>query len=516
MYLWSFYFFVKFYLHFKGHIPFHVVPNLLLAIFLSLPWLFRRRPMSRPLRVVHLSLGLLLAIHVLWGDSHFPPLIDSLRFVGSSETRPSFSYMLSFLSGYWDAGTAVVFAGLLAAAFFARMWEPFNSAFVLLLMAVPAIQSATRVPPTLNEVVERFYSEQAKKSGIVRIAPPSSDAPPFDIVFLHVCSMSWDDLAHVGLEKHPFFSEFDLLLTRFNTVTSYSNPSALRLLRAPCGQTTHDALYGAVPEGCYLLESLRHAGYRAHTVFNSDGNYAEGMIEQAVRLGKASAVEKDNGNPTAEFVSFDNSSIYSNYAQLEAWWKSRLAAGGRRAALYYNSMTLHGGVHAPNDSQGPGREPRARYKDRVLKVFGDYSRFFELLKASGRDVLVVMVPEHGAALVGNRLQAGDLRDLPFPSITTVPVGFKFIGKAPAHPTRRIERTVSYQAIAYVLSEALRLRDSAQADPFPSQVLSGIPETPFLSENEHARVVAHQERFYLQGKDRSWTELTPDLFPTIFK
>ncbi len=45
--------------------------------------------------------------------------------------------------------------------------------------------------------------------------------------------------------------------------------------------------------------------------------------------------------------------------------------------------------------------------------------------------MVVVVPEHGGALKGDRMQVSGLRDIPSPSITDVPVGVKFFGmKAP--------------------------------------------------------------------------------------
>ena len=49
-------------------------------------------------------------------------------------------------------------------------------------------------------------------------------------------------LKMAGLMRHPFFSGFDYTLTRFNSVASYSEPAAYRLMRANCGQARHEAL----------------------------------------------------------------------------------------------------------------------------------------------------------------------------------------------------------------------------------------------------------------------------------
>ena len=43
------------------------------------------------------------------------------------------------------------------------------------------------------------------------------------------------------------------------------------------------------------------------------------------------------------------------------------------------------------------------------------------LEASGRRAVVVLVPEHGAALRGDSAQIAGLREIPTPAITLVPV-----------------------------------------------------------------------------------------------
>lgn len=46
-------------------------------------------------------------------------------------------------------------------------------------------------------------------------------------------------------------------------------------------------------------------------------------------------------------------------------------------------------------------------------------------------MMVVVVPEHGGALKGDRMQISGLRDIPSPSITNVPAGVKFWHESPA-------------------------------------------------------------------------------------
>jgi hypothetical protein len=73
------------------------------------------------------------------------------------------------------------------------------------------------------------------------------------VIFIHVCSLSWDDLEATGLAQHPLLSGFDILLKRFNSVSTYSGPAAIRLLRAPCGQPRHVALWTPAPAQCLLM-----------------------------------------------------------------------------------------------------------------------------------------------------------------------------------------------------------------------------------------------------------------------
>ncbi len=511
--LWSFYFLAKVFLFFRGAIAFHALPNFLLAFFISAPWLFHTRTAPRIFGIAHRILCPVLALAVFWNDSFLPPFDSAVEFVANPATRPTPIYMVSFLLGYWHTVTIGLLVVLLLITILANRRGALLTPVVLFGMIVAGIQNASLgAPETVDEEVTRFFGLQANSDQRIRLEPPSTDSPPFDIVFLHVCSMSWDDLAHARLVQHPFLTNFDYLLTRFNTVTSYSGPATLRLLRAPCGQVSHSELYDDVPEECSLMGSLRRGGFSPYTLFNSRGNLPDVMAETAERLGRAAPLEP-LPEPRIESVSFDGAPVYNNYDRLAGWWKRRLASGQERAVLYYNSMTLHVGVHTVGEPRWWSRDLVKHYKSSALQVFDDYLRFFDLLEKSGRDVMVVMVPEHGAALVGNQVQGRDLRDIPLPLITTVPVGLKFIGNfGTKEPARLIDKPTSYTAIAYLVNEALRARDAQLGLPISRKSLAGIPETPFLSDNQNSRVVAHKENFYFKERNGRWVLLAKNLYP----
>ena len=79
----------------------------------------------------------------------------------------------------------------------------------------------------------------------------------------------------------------------------------------------------------------------------------------------------------------------------------------------------------------------ADYKVRAQKFFDELDAFFTELEKSGRKVMVVVVPEQGGALKGDRMQVSGLRDIPSPSITNVPAGIKFFGMKAPHRARRL-------------------------------------------------------------------------------
>lgn len=504
---WIFYFFAKFFLYLKQYIAFHFFSNLALAIYaFVVPLVLRRYAQSRVAVRLYEALGAGFAFWVLWNDAYFPDLKTAATFVISTETRPTLTYALTFLTGYWNPTvfgilTLLLIVGIAIARLRPAIWP----VILVAIIGIGAKDYATR-PKSIDDEVTHFYEAQLRPSHTTRFVASSNDARPFDIVLLHVCSMSWDDLNRVEMQNDPFLSRFDFLLTRFNTVTSYSNPAAIRLLRSTCGQTPHVDLYKPVSDECYLLESLRRAGYETHTVFNHDGELTKTMESDIQRWAKANAPE-DRSKLKLEATSFDNSPLYSNFEALDSWLKNRESSSAKRSALYYNTVTLHGGAHLAEDKQWWKRKRADIYRELSIRLFADFSKFFDRLERSKRDTLVILVAEHGAALAATRIQASDLRDIPLPSITQVPVGVRFIraGEKPTPKSRRFDTPTSYQTIASVIQLALM-------KPASNEVIENPPivETPFLAENEHARIFVHQGQPFFQNKDSAWNPLTDEL------
>jgi cellulose synthase operon protein YhjU len=506
MAFWGFYFAAKLYLYLMGILRPDFLFNLLFLILLILPVPSRFRG-SGSFSIGRFSFNLFLGGLLLWHDSWLPPLADTLHFV-TEEGLPSKEYLYRFLAGFIDLKEFTVLFLLFGICIAVRNRIRFTPVIFILLLIVP-LREFGRHERELKHDLDEFHRSEAAR--VVRFG--QSPKENFDVVILHVCSLSWDDLETVGLKHDPFFRQFDYLFDRFNSVTSYSNPSAIRVLRSSCGQQSHDALYADAPEGCYLLDDLRKLGYKTYATFNHDGKYYD-FAAQAEALGHIDPPLSPIGLP-AKGYNFDNSILYDDYAALERWWKLREVSGADRAAVYYNTISLHDGAHLIGDPDWWKRDRAEQYKEYVRKLFGDFTKFFELIHASGRNVVVLFVPEHGMALRGNALQAAGLRDIPLPRITTVPVGIKLIGSRRGRSEFRrrvITRSSSYLALSHLLAGFVDHPpfNSNGPDEFDADaIVANAPETDFVAENQNFEIMMKGGNYFLNGKQGRWIQLSTD-------
>lgn len=499
--LWSLYFLAKLYLHFRGSLNISVAWNL---AFMA--WLAATPREGGAKR----ALDVLLAFLLLWRDSWFPPLYDALEFWINPDTRPSLGFAADFALSYISLPQIAAMLAVGGAAMVLRRARVRLAPVVVILLCLAGFGNLSRadaVPEQSGDAIESFHADEAGR----RVAFPSRPGAAFDIVFLHVCSFSWDDLQVVGRQDDAFFSRFDYVLDNFNTVTAYSGPSAIRLHRAACGQSSNGALYNEAPDDCYLMDRLRGAGYTVYSAMDHDGTYG-GWEHNTVQLGRGAVPLRPEGLPV-EQVNFDGSPMYSPDAVFDRWMERRDADRPERAVLYMNTIVLHTGAHWKGETRWwENRDKNALYAERLDRVFRFTENVKRKLAARGRDALLVFVPEHGAGLRATKIQNAGLRDLPLPRITKAPVALDFIGpsfRAAPSPARRTDLPVSFLALARAL--ALGVGDPVKAAT--DLKLDALPRTPFVAEDRRARVIQREGKFLLQTKGGTWIPLAvEDLAP----
>ena len=501
--LWCIYFFGKLSLYFQGHIRFEFVLNLLFALFLLLPLpqkLFARRFFIH----VKFVLALCIAFLLLWSEAWFPPLWRTMKLLAETGGI-SPGYIISFLQTSFSIQAAGILLLICVVCFFLNKRITLTSLVFAGIIAVPLL--APKSPSVdIAAYLDNFYQSEAAR--VIHFGTPNENSPDFDIIILNICSLSWDDLDAAGIEKDTFLRQFDLLFTNFNTVSSYTNPSAIRLMRANCGQRRHKEIYRETGKECYLLESLRSYGYQTYAAIDNDAPSYR-FVEDIMAFGRADKPIAFTDLPVLQY-DFDRSPIYDDLSLLNRWWDMRLHSSSQKAALYMDITTLHGGAHRVDDPQWWKRDRKSLYGEFANNLFKNLERFFRTLSESGKNFVVIFVPEHGMALRGSSLQPADIREIPLPSITTVPVGIKFIGQgfppAPEHQVIVTTQT-SYLALSHLLSSFLAAPLFERESMLKEEIISRIPEVRFVAENETTLAIKKDNEVFYYGKEKEWKKLS---------
>ncbi|MBA6114502.1 cellulose biosynthesis protein BcsG [Pseudomonas sp. NC26] len=506
---WNLYFLAKFLLVAIGTLDFQALPNLLFAAFLLVPLPLRWVRIVR--QVVAVPLGVALFYHDTW----LPPFRRLLEQPGVFDF--SWHYLLELMARFvnWNLMGALVL--LLVGYLFLRHWLRLSTLSLVGLawltlgglpslsapggqqavggVAATASTAAVADNATLNAWLERFFASERQRVTSFPVVKP--DEQPFDLLIINVCSLAWDDLSAVGMHDNALFSRMDVVFDQFNSATSYSGPAAIRVLRASCGQSSHSGLYQPAPEQCLLFQNLDKLGFQSQTLLNHSGrfdNFIGDITSQHMPQPGLSASDF----PRA-LVSFDGSPIAGDLDVLRGWWGQRKNLAAQHVSLFYNTISLHDGNRVVT---ADGGTRAADYATRANRLFADLGKFLDDLEGSGRRVVVAIVPEHGAALHGDRMQLSGMREIPTPSITHVPVGLKFIGMGQhvrSEPLR-VTSPTSFLALSELVSRVYAGLGAGQTLDLPS-LLTDLPTTERVSETSGAQVLDYQGRTYmrLQGQ-----------------
>ena len=513
--LWSAYFFVKLALFAGGYIDFHAWLNLALAGFTALPPQNKRQRFAKNL--VAVPLGVVLFYH----DSWLPPIS---RVVSQLQNLAAFNlqYLLELAGRFIDwqvvLGLAVmlgayalaqrklrlstfVFIAIIGVMIFPKglpslQTSPLVPASKPVAAMAPEIDARNMRPEALDALLTQFNGKEAQRQ--VRFGTVVPDEAPYDIVLLHVCSLAWDDLQAIQRSGEALLGRFDIVLSRFNTAASYSGPAAIRLLRGNCGQVTHKQLYDPPASECLVIDGLQRAGFEPQWVMNHDGHFGDFFTDVRERGAVAQPLGDQRGARVAQYA-FDDSPIYDDYSILSQWWSRRLANSAPRMVLYYNTISLHDGNRLVSNKD-------SSFAARLTQFDSDIGRFMDDLTKSGRRSIVVFIPEHGAAVRGDRRQISGLREIPTLGITQVPVGIALINASLAanQAAQRIDTPLSYLGVNELLSRFIADNPFAKTELSLTAYTQNLPQTEAVSENDGTVMMQIGRQSMMRTPDGAWS------------
>lgn len=534
--LWNVYFICKFFLTQLGYLRLELFANIALFCFLLLP------ANSKGMRFLKQLIALGCGIALLWSESWLPGP-QSIMANASGITGFSVNYVLQLI---WDfINWRMVFAGFAilliyyAARDFIRV-TAITGCWLLFLVVSPFFGSAPSqqsnlVPQTAagktavgnpadtaaalaaakgtaqgevtSEEIDKWYQTfiAYEKDRVAQF--PDSIKPkdtPFDIVILNICSLSTDDLIASNLINNRTFSQFNIRFDHFNSATSYSGPAALRLLNGACGQPSHEALYDTRRPECEIMNRLDSLGFKQHLFLDHSGVYDNYLNAMRTQAGLTAPFERRRY--PVKYVSFNDEEIADTLSVFRHWRSVVNKAKDPRSVSLFNFIALHDGNRQPGKSRWEEFEPRARAFIDALDVF------IADLQKSKRKVMLIIVPEHGAAVRGDRIQTPRLRDIPSRRITQVPVMVKFFGlnklpKTPVHVTS----DTSYLALSTLIGRVIETNYFSKPEgavPM-ADLVNDLPTTHMVSENAQAMVLEYKGMDYLKMSKGTWRPYDAD-------
>jgi cellulose synthase operon protein YhjU len=515
MTFWNLYFILKLYLFETGHLNPVWLANIAFVAALALTSPIRQRG----LRIVRFVAGLCIGIPLLYYEAVVPPFSRVIEEAKGLE---------SFTAGYWIelAGRflppmlIIAVIAVIVGHWIVNRWLRVTTFVAIALVALPiwhtvslTIASAQSGPASRaastavveqpldhNAALAAFRTAESQRQ--VTFGKLSSNPnEQFDLIILHICSLSWDDLDVSKARDNPMLSHFDYLLTNFSTAASYSGPAAIRVLRASCGQEAHADLYKQAPQQCYLLNDLARAGFTPQVLMNHDGHFDNFLDLVKANADVPGVTIESNADAKVTMHAFDGSVIHDDYSTWANWYAQRAQTPGP-IALYYNTISLHDGNKVAGKEQLSSIES---YPYRVNTLMNEVDQLAELIAKSGRRAVIVFVPEHGAALRGDANQVAGLREIPTPRIIHGPVGVRIVGLPGAHgPTTVIDAPTSFLALAQLLSNLV------SNSPFKpgvvlSQYAAGLPQTQMVGENEGTVTMKTPTGYAVKTPDGVWVD-----------
>lgn len=517
--VWNVYFIIAFALAAFGYIELNLLGNALLMAWLLLPvgpkWL----------RILRGTLSVAAAAVLLYSESWLPG-VDSILANKGGIAGFSLLYMAEFALDFINVKMVgwglLVFLGYFLVRRYVRVTF-FTIVYFLGAVTMPWVQSILpeRAPVVTadaggqtNEAAAPAKTGKADAKAVGewydaflayehdrRARFPnglSEKDTPFDILLLSICSVSNDDLAVSQLDQHPLFKEFNIRFDSFNAATAYSGPALLRLLNGACGQPSHSELYGERRPECEIMTRLGTLGYSQRLLMDHSGEYDNFLQSMRDKAGVTATL--DNAKYPTRYMGFDDEEIADSLAVLRHWQRTQVKSKAGRTATLINFIALHDG------NRLPGRGRAEPFKPRAQEMFDNIRTFLRELERSGRKTMVVIVPEHGAAVRGDKIQVPRLRDIPTMRISRVPVMVKFVGlKGMPNEPIHVTGNTSYLALTSLIGKTLETDYfSKDGGTVPlEQLVHDLPQTNPVSENGTVQTLEYQGREYFRQNGGEW-------------
>lgn len=356
------------------------------------------------------------------------------------------------------------------------------------------VQNRRATPENIERWLEEFYSFERSRRIRMPLLPERGFVP-FDIVMLSICSLGYSDLQESGLDSHPLFTGNDLTFTNFNTATSYTGPAVLRLLNSLCGQPPHDGIYDNRRE-CQLSPALSRLGYHLNLLMDHDGVFGNYLSSLSAYGGLQAQLNPQNGYSQIYQSFHQGGVIYDSQDVLSDYLRTVSQHSDQPNFTFINFVALHDGNLLPQAADD-SLTPTQRWTSRARRLFDDLLDFEESLQRSGRRVMVIFVPEHGAAMRGDKIQMARLRDIPGENLTRVPVYVKFINREQGGTQLEISSPVSYLGLSSLIAQAVQSNFFADSSNDMQHLAAAVETTYRVSENQQAVVVNYQGQDYLK-------------------
>ncbi len=509
---WNVYFIGALLLAFYGYVNLDPLLNLLLLAAVAMP--IGNRLIACARQVLCVAAGAAL----LYSESWLPG-IDAIMSNTGNIAQFSPSYIIQLAVDFVNPRMVGALVLLVAVYVFAKDWVRISTVSVIGLAAValaplwqqameqfappPAAVAVSDKPTPMgpaqvgagtSENIEKWLASfyEFEKTRRVRFSPVQPGDTPFDVVLLNVCSLATDDLEATGLASHPVLGRFDIRLDRYNSATSYSGPATNRLLRSACGQPSHTELYSGRNPDCEVMNRLEAIGFKQHLFMDHEGRFDDYITGLRNRSGLQPQLASQKGYRQL-YEAFDGEPIWNTLDVLHHWRKTLESEGAARTVTLFNLVALHDG------NRPIGGSKWIEFRIRAKRLLDDLDAFMDELEKSGRKVLFILVPEHGAAVRGDKIQVARLREIPSPHITRVPTMVKFFGAQGKIAPVRVTEPTSLHAVAAIIQRTIERNffGAQNSAAEVAEILTDLPQTYAVSENANASVLQFGSRYYVR-------------------